>query len=154
MTDGSLQALIDERAIVRLLHDYGHHIDYGEGGEWLELFVADARYVLRYRSGLSPRSIGNPEVAGSHLFYQGHAALAAFISAHSHAPDRWHKHVVTNWRIELGCERATVTSYFLRIDATDAGARIVAAGRYLDVVVCDPEGRWRFAERIAEIEMQ
>lgn len=153
MSDPAVQALVDERAIVRLLHDYGHHIDYGRDVEWLGLFVPDARYVLRYRAGLVPQSIGAPDQVGDDLVYRG-PELAGFIAAHGHAPDRWHKHVVTNWLIDLDGSRASVASYFLRVDATDGGARIVAGGRYLDNVVRSADGRWRFAERVAEIEIQ
>lgn len=154
MSVDPLQALLYERAIVRLLHDYGHHIDYGEKDAWIALFAADARYVLRYRAGLAPRSIGPPEAIGGDLVYSGHPDLHAFVAAHSHAPERWHKHLVYNWRIDLSGHSASVLSYFTRIDATDAGARIVAAGRYLDRVTRGDDDRWRFAERIAEIEMQ
>ena len=158
VSDPGLQALLDERAIIRLLHEYGHTIDYGLKAAWIDLFTPDACYVLRYRAGLVPRSIGTPEQVGGDWVYRGGSALAAFIAAHSHAPDRWHKHLVANWRIDLAGDqvgdRASVASYFTRTDATDAGARIVAAGRYLDTVVRGEDGRWRFAERIAEIEMQ
>lgn len=154
VNDPALRTLRDECAVVRLLHDYGHHIDYGMSRAWLDLFMPDARYVLRYRAGLTPRSIATPERIGSDLVYRGHPALTAFVGAHSHAPDRWHKHMIANWRIDVTGERADVSSYFTRIDATDTGARIVAAGRYVDVVVRGDDGRWRFAERVAEIEMQ
>ena len=155
MVSGSaVQALLDEQAIVRLLHDYGHCIDYGEKAAWIALFASDARYVLRYRAGLIPRSIGTPECVGGDLVYHGEPALAEFIAAHSSAPDRWHKHLVVNWRINLNGDRASVASYFMRVDATDAGTRIVAGGRYRDTVARGIDKRWRFVERIAEIEMQ
>jgi len=149
-----LRSLLDQVALARLLHDYGHHIDYGAKAAWLALFTDDARYVLRYRPGLKLRRIGAPEQVDGDLVYRGMAALSGFIAAHSHAPDRWHKHVVTNWRIDLNGDRAGVTSYFFRIDAAEAGTRIVAGGRYLDRAIRCPDEQWRFAERIAEIEMQ
>lgn len=154
MSAADLQALRDECAIERLLHDYGYHIDYGAKASWLALFAPNARYVLRYRAGLIPRSIGTPEKIGADLMYRGTAALEAFINAHSHAPDRWHKHVLTNWRIDVVGDLANVSSYFLRVDALVQGTRVVAGGRYLDQVIRCRDGRWRFFERIAEIEMQ
>lgn len=154
MSVDPLQALLDEQAIVRLLHDYGHHIDYGEKDAWIALFASDARYVLRYRAGLAARSIGTPEAIGGDLVYRGHPALCAFIAAHSHAPERWHKHLVYNWRMDLSGDVARVSSYFTRIDATDAGPRIVAGGHYLDTLERGADDRWRFVERIAQIEMQ
>lgn len=149
----TLDVIEAERAIVRLLHDYGYHIDYGEPDLWLALFAPDARYVLRYRDGLTPRSIGMPAREGSDLVYKG-KALADFIAAHSHAPDKYHKHFVTGWRIDIADAAASSMSYFQRVDASEGGARIVAAGRYRDRFVRSSCGRWLFSERIAEIEIQ
>ena len=132
---GNLQVLLDERALERLLHDHGQYIDYGAKARWLALFMPEAGYLLPYWAGLAPRSLGAPEQMGGDLVYSGIAALATFIAAHSQAPDYWHKHVVTIWEIDLDGDRASVTSYFLRVHALDAGTRIVARGRYLDQVV-------------------
>lgn len=150
MSEVKLEA---ERRIIRTLHDYGHHIDYGEREEWLALFAPGARYVLRYREGLTPRAIGAPVRQGGDLIYTGEA-LACFIDAHSHAPDKYHKHFVSGWRIDLEGDAATCTSYFQRVDQTGEGGRIVAAGRYRDQFVLSVSGLWQFAERIAEIEIQ
>lgn len=148
-----LRRIEDEQAIVRLLHAYGHALDYGDRAGWVALFAAEARYELHYRAGLVPRAIGSPEVIDERRIYRGRHALETFARAHSHVPDRYHKHVVTGWLIERDGDAARVDSYFFRLDAHDPGCGIVAAGRYRDVV--QRHGRhWRFAVRIAEIEMQ
>ena len=157
MSDDSalLRGLIDERAIVDVLHRYGHALDYGEPDVWLDLFEADAIYGLRYREGLAPRAIGSAEVSGNVRRYQGHRDLEDFARAHSSAPDRYHKHLTTNWQIALTGQSARVDSYFTRLDAVEGGGiQIVAAGRYRDQLRRGEDERWRFASRVAEIEMQ
>lgn len=147
-------ARTDEDAIVRLLHDYGHFLDYGHSDEWFALFAPGAVYALAYRDGLVRRAIGCPEVHGSTLVYRD-AALKEFAAAHSRAPGHWHKHFVSGWRVDRdGTSGARCTSYFMRVDAVGNGSRIVACGRYLDRLVRIRTGLWRFAERVAEIEMQ
>jgi len=48
---------------------------------------------------------------------------------------------------------ATVESFFLRLDAGPDGVpHVTAFGRYHDRMVEGPDGRWCFAERIAEVE--
>lgn len=147
-----LQMLEDERAILRLLHDYGEHIDYGRADRWLGLFVADAAYELHYREGLSPSGYGKARIDGNRLIYQGRAMLADFIASHSHAPDIYHKHVVTGARIELDGDSAHSESYFMRIDEVGGTPVIRAAGRYLDALIRCSDGIWRFERRVAEIE--
>ncbi|MES2169519.1 MAG: nuclear transport factor 2 family protein, partial [Actinomycetota bacterium] len=79
--EARVSALEDERSILRLLHRYGHSIDYGLADAWLDCFTADGIFeVLR----------ANPAGAT----YSGRDELRGFISQHSHAPDKWHKHVI------------------------------------------------------------
>ena len=50
-------------------------------------------------------------------------------------------------------DEASVVSYFLRVEPRDAAStQIVASGRYLDRLVRCDDGRWRFMERVAEID--
>jgi ketosteroid isomerase-like protein len=147
-----LRAIEDERSILRLLHDYGRAIDYGDSATWLDLFTSDARFELSYRPGLEPTRYGEPGGSGQSLVYAGTAMLATFIHAHTHAPGRYHKHVVTGACIEIDGDAARCESYFLRVDERDKHPVIVAAGRYLDRFIRSSDGRWRFTHRRAEIE--
>lgn len=56
--------------------------------------------------------------------------------------------------IRVDGDRATATSYFVRVDsgAKAAPAAIVASGRYLDELVRDAIGRWRISSRRCEVE--
>lgn len=150
--EARIRTLEDERSILRVLHDYGRAIDYGDPAAWLALFTAEARLELRYRLELQPTRYGEPGGSGQSLVYAGTAMLATFIHAHTHAPDRYHKHVVTGACIEVDGDVASCESYFMRVDERDKHPVIVSAGRYIDALVRSSDQRWRFTHRRAEIE--
>ena len=54
--------------------------------------------------------------------------------------------------ITVNGDQATVQSYFARLDARAGRSFIRAFGRYLDRMVKDADGVWRFKEPIAEVE--
>jgi len=68
-----LQALEDERAILRTMYAYGHALDYGDLAGFLDCWSDTA--VLHWT--------GRPPA-------QGHEAIAAQFRAHTHAPDADH----------------------------------------------------------------
>jgi hypothetical protein len=139
-----LQLLEDERGIRATLYRYGHSIDYGLEEEWVDCFLPDGRYVLRYPTGAPAGR--TPRV------FQGRGEIAGFVAAHSRAPQRYHKHLLVEPVIAIDGDRATVSSYFVRVDAEGTQRVILAFGRYLDTMLRCADGLWRFAERIAEVE--
>jgi 3-phenylpropionate/cinnamic acid dioxygenase small subunit len=147
-----VRTLEDERSILRVLHDYGRSIDYGDAVAWLDLFTSDASFELSYRPELKPTRYGDPQGADHQFVYAGQAMLRTFIQAHTHAPDRYHKHVVTGARIDIAGDIAHCESYFMRVDERDKHPVIVAAGRYVDTLVRSPDTCWRLTHRRAEIE--
>lgn len=136
-----LATLEAERAILRTLYRYGHSIDYGLEQAWVECFTEDGVFDVRRRVG--PASAR----------YEGRAALAAFIAQHTRAPSRYHKHMLMEPVMSVNGDHATVQSYFTRLDATSDGRPFIRAfGRYVDRMVQETDGVWRFKERIAEVE--
>ena len=134
--------LMAERAVLSTLYRYGHSIDYGLEEEWLDCFSPDGAFDVRYRTETKPSRR-----------FEGRDALSAFIAAHSRAPHRWHKHLLFEPLVTVDGGRARVRSYFVRLDADTDGTPFVRAfGRYVDELVKGSDGRWRFAERIAEVE--
>ena len=129
-----LRLLEDERAIVDTLYAYGHAIDYGLRDEWLDCWTETA--VLHW----------------PHESYTGREEIARAFDGHSHAPERYHKHVLVEPRIRVDGDRATAESYFTRFDATVDGPLVRSFGRYRDLLVRCDDGRWRFQERRAERE--
>ena len=138
-----LERLEAERAIVATLYAYGHGLDYGDRDEFLGCFTADAAYVVAMRIR-----------AGDGFEFHGHDELTGYFDNHTHAPAAWHKHVTTNPMVTVDGDRATVTSYFLRVDAgAESGPpAVTASGRYLDELVRDDAGRWRIRSRRCEVE--
>jgi hypothetical protein len=87
------------------------------------------------------------------LLCHGRDELATFIAGHTRAPAVYHKHLLIEPRITLDGDQAAVDSYFLKVDAqSDGPSQIVAMGRYRDQLVRSSDGRWRFRERLAEVE--
>jgi ketosteroid isomerase-like protein len=130
-----VRLLEDERAIVQTLYTYGHGIDYDLEPEFLDCWTSDA--VLHWPDR-------DPLV--------GREAIAAAFRAHTHAPDVFHKHFIAEPRIVIEGDRATSDCYFARVDQYDEGPQIRSFGRYRDVLVRCPDGRWRFQERRTERE--
>jgi hypothetical protein len=150
--EARLKELEAERAVLSTLYRYGHAIDYGLEGEWVDCFTEEGEYDLRYRTGLLHRPADGGVATENGVIYRGRDQIAAFVAGHSRAPDKWHKHLLVEPAISLSPRSATCTSYFVRVDERDGQSVIVAFGRYLDRLVPCADGRWRFEQRIAEIE--
>jgi hypothetical protein len=138
-----LAALEAERGVLATLYQYGHALDYGAEADWVDCFAAAAHYEVRDRGAGTTDSVRS---------YDGREELAAFAAGHTRAPERFHKHLVADPLIAVDGDRATASSYFLRLDEVGGERVVYAFGRYRDELVRCPDGRWRFAVRIAEIE--
>lgn len=139
-------------AIRDSLHRYAHSIDYGLEEDWVDCFTKDGRFVFKFLPGKSPYPGSEPEDGASFAF-DGHAKLRRFIQGHSRAPDVYHKHLMVEPRIEIQGGSARVRSYFvLVLEMEDRSRDLFTFGRYLDVMHRESDGRWRFRERIAEVE--
>ena len=141
---GRLQRLEDEREILRTLYQYGHAMDYGPDADWIDCFTEDGVWDVQMRRNPAGgfRCCGREELR---------ASLAGQSSVR--APALFAKHLLVEPRIEIAGDEASVESYFLRVEPQDAEpTRIVASGRYRDRLQRCGDGRWRFAERIAEID--
>jgi hypothetical protein len=135
-----LRALEDERAVLRTLHQYAHAIDYGNEDGWVDCFAPDGAFEVRNRTDSSVSRL------------VGHTELKAFISTHTRAPDTWHKHIVIEPVIDIDGDTARSASYCGAF-ADDGDTPILwGFGRYLDQLVRGADGRWRFTERLAEVE--
>jgi ketosteroid isomerase-like protein len=131
-----LQRLEDERGILSTLYTYGHAVDYGYEDQWVDCWTEDA--VLHWPTRPGP--------------LEGREAIRDAFRAHTHAPDKFHKHFLVEPRIRLDGDRATVESYYARLDQYEDGPKVRSFGRYRDVLVRCDDGRWRFKERRAENE--
>jgi ketosteroid isomerase-like protein len=136
-----LQLLEDERAILAVLHAYGHAIDYGDEERYLDLWTHDAAFDARGRvQGDVSRVV------------RGREALADFAAHFSRPPQGWHKHLVIEPLIEVEGDAASATSYFAVLRDEGNQPTLWVFGRYRDTLVRCADGRWRFSLRIAEVE--
>ena len=120
-----------EDKIRSTIAEFCHCTDSGDFDRWVELFTEDGRFRLGGRE------------------HVGRAALRAFI-ADDQPPARRGMHLTTDSVIRIAENRAEVRSNFLFIAAGATAGVVVAAGRYLDVLV--PSGdAWLFQSREAEL---
>ena len=135
-----LEELLEERAIMRLLHGYARAMDAGDEAAWVDAFTPDAVFDV-------------VEVVGGRRVHreEGHGDLARYIAAYPKPPD-FRKHVVVHPVIAVTGSTATVQAYWLLLERAADGRPLVSAfGTYDDRLV-KQDGRWRIAERFAQVE--
>jgi len=144
-----LKVLEAERGILSTLYTYAHTIDFGLKDDWLDCFTEDAVYKVQLFGDTLPNIMVPQPPEG----IKGREILSQYIHNHTNAPELWHKHCLIEPIIKLeGDNKASVESYFARVDEDDKGAYIMSVGRYSDKLVKSPDGKWRFKERYCNIE--
>jgi hypothetical protein len=139
----ALTLLLEERAIVRALHAYAHAMDRGDEAAWVAAFTDDAVFDV-------------VEVVGGRRVHreEGRGDLARYIAGYP-KPPRFRQHVVVDPIVDLepGATSARVEAYWLLLERhDDTGVPVVAAfGHYHDRLV-KQDGRWRIAERRADVQ--
>ena len=147
-----LQRLEDKEAVLETLTRYAWTIDHGPDEEWLALFTDDAAVEIRYRQGGSLARPAEGVLHESGVRHTGRAQLIPFKAGHTRSPDKWHKHIITDFLIEIDGDTARSQCYQLRVDETDGLLHVRGFGRYVDRLVRCDDGRWRFVERVVEVE--
>ncbi len=142
--EAEVRRLVDEREILRVLQTYGYALDYGLIDEWADLWTEDA--VLHWPGKLTAAGVDDRAPI------LGHAAIVEACRMHTHAPDKFHKHMVVDARIAIDGDTATAESMFQRLDSYAVGPQIRSFGRYLDTLARGADGRWRIRERRLERE--
>ncbi|HEV8297599.1 MAG TPA: nuclear transport factor 2 family protein [Acidimicrobiales bacterium] len=133
--------LLEERAVLRTLHEYAHAMDYGREEAWVDIFTPDAVFDV-------------VEVVGGRRVHreEGHGDLARYVGSYP-KPPHFRKHVIVDPIIDIDGDCAKVEAYWLLLQRDDAdGVPVLAAfGHYVDRLV-KFDGRWRIADRYAEVE--
>jgi ketosteroid isomerase-like protein len=125
----SLDTLLAERAIERLILDYAAR---GDAGDW------DGVAALYVPEGRMSRPVAPDD------FVEGRDAI---LTAFKVRPARAARHICANIRIEVSGESATATSQILLFTGHDAPK----VGSYADTLTNTPEG-WRFVERRGSLD--
>jgi len=137
-----VQALEDRAAILDTLREYGQALDYGNVDKLMDCFTDDAVREIRRPDGTVNR-------------WQGVAETRQFATTHTHAPDKYHKHLALNAVVRLDGDTADVVSYMFRFDANEGEKSFVwGMGRNVDKMRRGADGRWRIMERVTYIEDQ
>jgi ketosteroid isomerase-like protein len=139
-----VQALEDEKAITRTMLQYAHAEDQVNPILFMDCFTED---------GVWWSTVDGPWAGTGGSRHEGREALGRW-HADSHArgaarlgPRGKGKHYLVSPDIRLDGDRATAESYHLSVAASPDGPKIGTMGRYLDVFVRCPDGRWRIRER-------
>ena len=141
--DREVRILLEERAIIRAMHEYAHAMDSGDEQGWVDAFTSNAVFDV-------------VEVVGGRRVHRedGHGDLAAYVAAYP-KPPHFRKHVVVDpvIDVDLDAGRAHVESYWLLFQRDDDDGRplVAAFGHYRDTMVKE-DGRWLIEERLADVQ--
>jgi hypothetical protein len=133
-----IATLEDEQAILKRLYDYSYALDSGDREAWLDCFTAD-----HVRTGAP---VGHWTI-GSEYRYEGVDAMDYYFEGHTHAPDLFHMHFLSQPRILVSGDTATNEAYVVRVDENVEGPYIESMAKYNDILVRCDDGNWRFKER-------
>ena len=89
----ALRALLDERAIIQLMHEYAHAMDYGDEAAWVDVFTPDAVFDVI-------ESVGGQRIHRE----EGHGDLAAYVAAYP-KPPAFRKHIIVDPVVESTATR-------------------------------------------------
>jgi uncharacterized protein (TIGR02246 family) len=133
--DARLRRMEDERAIERLLVEYGRTLDSRDFAAWSALFTEDGEWQ------------------GAQGGYKGRTQLRTsmekiFTDAAADIPKGRNFHAMSNFIIDVQGDRATASSKFVfyKLDGSKPVAEV--AGRYEDMLV-RVGGAWKFRKRRA-----
>jgi hypothetical protein len=138
-----LELLEAERAILRRLHAYGHATDRGDAEAFADCFTAD---------GIC--DVQDPDGGPVQRTVSGREALLELMRGFARPPGSRHRHLLVEPVIDLApdLQSASAISYFVVVREYSDAPRVWAFGRYLDELVSDAEGSWRFTRRTAALD--
>lgn len=139
-----LQALEDERSILRTLFQYSSALDHDrEPDRFLDCFTESAVWT----SSIDGEYAGAP---GATVRLEGREQLEAWFRRRSTWGTPAHhqsKKYLCNSVIDVNGDEASCSSYHIDVKAEKEGPVIWATGRYFDHLVRCADGRWRLQER-------
>jgi ketosteroid isomerase-like protein len=139
--DARLTALETRESVTATIRAYSKSIDLGDHDAWLDCFTEDGAFETRSVLAAYPAAR-----------FEGRAALREFIEGHSRPPAVHHKHLYALPDIQIEGDEASASGYFVHLLDRAGRPAMVSYGRYLDRLARGRDGRWRFRERLVEIQ--
>jgi 3-phenylpropionate/cinnamic acid dioxygenase small subunit len=133
--EARLQQMEDQKAVERVLLEYGRTLDNRDFAAYSQLFAE------------------NGEWQGALGSYRGPAAIKTamekiFTDAAADIPKGKNFHVMSNFDISVQGDRATAKSMFIFYKMTGSKPSAEVAGRYEDILIRE-KGVWKFLQRKA-----
>ena len=141
MADGveaRISLLEDEREILRTLYTYARAIDEVDEERFVDCFSADGIFDVRGEGGTVIR---------------GREELRRFMQHRARVQPSSRTHLTIEPLVTVSGDDAACTSYIAVLRDEDGDPVLGTFGRYLDRLVREADGRWRLAERVAEMEV-
>jgi 3-phenylpropionate/cinnamic acid dioxygenase small subunit len=132
--EARLQRLEDERAIERVLIEYGRSLDARDFAAYSALFAKDGEWKGGFGSFRGPAAIK--------------AAMEKTFATATEIPKGNNFHVMSNFNIKVQGDRATAHSMFMFFRMNGSKPEPVVTGRYEDTLIRE-DGVWRFQQRNA-----
>lgn len=162
MTDSSWHRLAErlshleaERELGALIDRYGRLLDEHRAETWVDLFCSDAALDFCTQGDLTTIASHMPSapIVGSCLRFEGSDNLREFALHHDTLHPFPTLHITSNTLFDVSLEegRASATSNFMRVDYRSGQPQLAFIGCYRDGFTLCPDGKWRFAHRIADI---
>lgn len=129
-----LQKVEDERAIERLLLEYGRTLDARDFAAYAALFAPEGEWKGALGTYKGPKEI--------------QAAMERIFANAADIPKGQNFHVMSNFDIKVQGDRATARSFFVFYQMDGNKPNATVAGRYEDTLV-RIGGAWRFLQRNA-----
>jgi 3-phenylpropionate/cinnamic acid dioxygenase small subunit len=132
-----MQRLEDQKAIERLLLEYGRTLDHRDFAAYSQLFSLEGEWKGALGTFRGPAAIK----AAMEKSFTSAAALADI-------PKGSNFHVMSNFIIDVQGDRASARSMFIFYKIEKSTPNAVVAGRYEDLLIRE-NGVWRFLQRAA-----
>lgn len=128
-----------ERDVLHLLHALCTTVDGDSVTAWLECFTQDGAFSWAPADG-----------APLGLDLNGRGELGEWFARHrKQNPVGTQMHVLLHPVIVVDGDHASATTGYLTVRRTADGLQVASAGRYMDVVRREADGRWRLSEHRA-----
>jgi len=125
-----LRRLEDRDAIHQLFVDYGRYLDAGDFAAYAGLFAEDGEVKL----GPMGRASGRDEIRELMTRTLTDQLGTSF-------------HIISSPQVVLDGDSATASTMWTVIHHAPSGPQVTMVGRHEDVLVRDPDGRWRIRLR-------